>query len=136
MIAITGVFQELITKQSIPKDSISDLPIIPVVTVNADSANAQEPSDDSNLQNQKDISSHEKSAMLLKTVPSYRANKPDHEVYINIGTNTPFDTVFKYCGSVETLSELYETPCSPHSQSRRKIDKEHIKTKREQRRCI
>ena len=58
------------------------LPSISVVTVNADPVNVLEPSNDNNFQHQTDISSDEKVAMLLKTVPSSRENKPDHEGFI------------------------------------------------------
>ena len=120
MIAITGAFQELIIKQSIPIDSILVVPSIPVITVNAYHVNVQEPSDNNNLQNQKYISSDEKVTMLLKKVPSSRINKSDYEVFINIFPNTPVNTVFVYHGSVETPSELCETPCSSFSQSKKK----------------
>ena len=39
---ITRSVQELITKQSTPKESISVVPIIPVVAVNEDPVNVQE----------------------------------------------------------------------------------------------
>ena len=117
---ITRAVQELIAKQSIPKESILVPPSIPVVAVNEDSVNVQEPSDDNNLQNQNDISPDEKAAMLLKIVPSSRINKSDHEVDIIIVRNTPVDTVFADRGSVETPSGLCEIPWSPHSQSRKK----------------
>ena len=58
--------------------------------------------------------------MLLKMVPSFSENKPDHEGFISIVPNTPLDTVFADRGSVETPSELCETPSSSCSQIRRR----------------
>ena len=107
-------------KKGVPKVATLVLPNTPVVAVNLDHVNVLEPSDDNNFQHQKDISSDEKVAMLLKTVPPSRENKPDQEVFINIVPNTPVDTVFVDRGSVDTTSELCETPFSSHYQIRRR----------------
>ena len=104
--------------------------IIPVVAVNEDHVNVQEPIDENNLQNEKDISCDGKPAMLLKTLPPSRINISDDEVDINIIRNTPVDAVLLDRGSVDTLSELCETPCSTHSQLRKKERKKIIKKRR------
>ena len=61
--------------------------------------------------------------MLLKTVPSSRVNKPDHEIFINIVPSTPVNIVIVNRGSVDATSGLCETLWSSHSQSRRKYQK-------------